>query len=247
MRTAVLTFTYPGVEIYFNDLLTSLNQQLDKDFDFLIVNDQANIKELFAKQITEKKGGEVLCKVLFSPNRFDVKIKQVNGTIARNRKAGLAWAKEEGYEALILTDSDDYMAGDRIKTSKTLLAENKVVFNEIVFFDTEGLIQPKFMFADRLKNGEIIGEDFIRDKNCLGMSNTAIAVSVYDEELLNKIPDFKLVFDWSFFTLVLQAGNKAVYTNDTATFYRRNDRNRGYLNPAIKNSMWWEGLKKCPF
>lgn len=88
--------------------------------------------------------------------------------------------------------------------------------------------------SHRLKNGIIIGFEFIKEKNVIGFSNSAFRAGLIPEKL--SIPQDVAVVDWFFYTLLLHAGHKAVFSNEMITYYRQySDNMIGINNETLDN------------
>ena len=69
---------------------------------------------------------------------------------------------------------------------------------------------------------QIVDFEFIKDKNIFGLSNTAIKLEDIKKFI---IPDTLIAVDWYIFSLLLIKGNKAVFTNETVSYYRQYEQN----------------------
>ena len=80
--------------------------------------------------------------------------------------------------------------------------------------------------------------EFIKDKNIFGMTNTAIKL----ENICKVTFDDKIVaVDWFFFKKILKKGLKAVFTNETVSFYRQHENNSvGLCSENNKYYLWGE-------
>ena len=208
INTAVFTVSYPSVEPYISDFLHSLSKQKDKNFALFLLNDGLPDIGRFLEAID-----------------FPVKVLEKTGHPAALRKAGIQWVVSEGVERIVFADADDYFADNRIEISKKMMVDHDVVCNELLLIGQE-YPQPVPMLGGLLKDEmEITTEDIVNG-NCLGLSNTSIKVDKISE-LMSEIPDDITAFDWIFFTLCLHAGAKAIFTNNTQTYYRQHGDNIG--------------------
>jgi glycosyltransferase involved in cell wall biosynthesis len=205
-NTAIFSVSYPGVEPYISDFLHSLLKQTDKNFTLFLLNDGLHDIGGFLEGI-----------------EFSVKVFEKTGHPAALRKAGIQWAISEGAESIIFADADDYFADNRIEISKKMMVDHDIVCNELLLTGQK-YSQPVPMLGGLLKDEtEITIEDIVKG-NCLGLSNTSIKVDKISKLML-EIPDDSIVFDWTFFTLCLHAGAKAIFTNNTQTYYRQHGDN----------------------
>ncbi|MBW2003489.1 MAG: glycosyltransferase family 2 protein [Deltaproteobacteria bacterium] len=206
MDTAIFSVSYPGVEPYIPDFLHSLSKQTDKNFELFLLNDGLPDIGRFLEGID-----------------FSVKVLEKTGHPAALRKAGIQWAISEGAELIIFADTDDYFADNHIEISKKMMVEHDVVCNEILLTGHK-FPQPVPMLGGLFQDGMEITAKDIMNGNCLGLSNSSIRVDKISE-LMSEIPDDIIAFDWTFFTLCLHAGVKAIFTNNTQTYYRQHGNN----------------------
>ncbi|HTF80493.1 MAG TPA: hypothetical protein VL947_02165, partial [Cytophagales bacterium] len=84
-----------------------------------------------------------------------------------------------------------------------------------------GTLIKKDKLSARLEEGFVITQDYLSDKNIMGMSNTSIRKDVlYPLD----IPDRLVAVDWFVFFQYLK-GNTAVFTKKTWTYYRQHGAN----------------------
>ncbi len=216
-KTAVFSVIFPNAKRFLDDYLGSLEKQTYKDFDVIVVNDDvpafSGIALRHNLNIIEMPAGK---------------------TIAENRQLGIVYAKKAGYDYLVFTDSDDMSALDRIEKSIALLGKYDAVVNDITTIDKNGRILQKHYMGKRLKDGDRITLDFIRDKNVCGFGNSAVRLNRLKEKI---VFDPSLVaVDWYFFTSLLQKGYKAVFTDETTSYYRIYDKNMAGVDPRINET-----------
>lgn len=225
MKTAFLTFVYPGIENCFPEFLKSLKAQTDLNFTLYIVND----------------GMDKLSSHLMDLP-FPFKIMNQSGSIAQLRKKGLLWILEDAVEILILGDADDCFEKNRIVFSKEILSQEPILANELVTFG-ETVKDSASMIGSKWTEGFKIKVENIRDENCMGMSNTALRTgNIPWNTLLQAIPDDILIFDWTFFTLLLHQINHAYFTKRTVTYYRRHAQNEAPLQ-MLTNDQILKGVQ----
>ena len=206
MDTAVFSVVYPGVEPYFSEFLSTLSKQTDRNFTLFLINDGLPNIEGFLKRAD-----------------LDVKVKDAGGSPAALRKIGIRWVQEAGAKIIIFADSDDYFSENRVEISKDMLAEYDLVFNELVLTG-KGMVDSIPMLETRFSDGEIVSYKHIGTANCMGLSNTALRVNSIPS-YFDQIPENIIAFDWSFFALCLHDGAKAIFTNNTQTWYRQHGNN----------------------
>lgn len=220
-KVAFLTTVFPENEEFLKSFFNSLSTQTYKNFDLVIVND--NFKNLdFYKE-------------LYSNLNFI--IVNSSNTPAKNREAGINYCIDQNYEALVFGDSDDYFKDNRIEKLLKFLIKADVVVNDLSLFDDNGIYEKNYL-SNRVKNLDVIDFEFIKDKNIFGMTNTAIRLKgiervSFSEEIIS--------VDWYFFKRMLRKGCKAIFTNETESFYRQHKNNTAGL--SVKNNkyyLWWE-------
>ena len=224
-KISFLTTIFPNNSEYLYDFFESLKVQTFKDFDVVVVND----------------GYERFCDIKKKYNKYlnIIEIKYSNNP-AKNREQGVNFCINSNYEILIFGDSDDYFADNRVEKSIELLKNNEIVFNDLNLFDINGVYEKKYI-SNRLSNNDIIDFEFIKDKNVLGMSNTALKLkNVSNVKFNSKI----IAVDWFFFKNLLSKGLKAIFTNQTVSYYRQHKNNLVGLNrEGDMYYLWWEKRK----
>lgn len=206
MKVAFLTTIFPMNGQYLVDFFDSLQHQTNNNFDVIVVNDGCKefekIKTVYEKML----------------NIIEL---QYSNTPAKNREYGINYCIENGYDILIFGDSDDYFEQNRVEKSLQLLKEYDVVINDLNLFDESGVYEEQYL-SHRVKNLAIVEFEFIKDKNICGLSNTAIKL-----EGISKIdiPDDLIAVDWYLFSMLLIEGGKAVFTNETISYYRQHQQN----------------------
>ena len=143
-------------------------------------------------------------------------------------------AKQKEYKYVILADSDDFFSANRVQKTKDLLSKSEIVANEFDLVNINGEELVTNYISHRLKSGIIIGFEFIKEKNVIGFSNSAFRAELIPEKL--SIPQDVAVVDWFFYTLLLHAGHKAVFSNEMITYYRQySDNMIGINNETLDN------------
>ena len=220
-KVAFLTTVFPKNEKFLKTFFNSLSAQTYKNFDLVIVNDDFKNLDFY--------------KDLYS-NLNIVNINSSN-TPAKNREVGINFCIDQNYEILVFGDSDDYFTENRIEKSLELLKKSDVIINDLSLFDENGVYEKKYL-SNRLKNLDIIDFEFIKDKNIFGMSNTAIKLKNIKKVSFNSTI---VAVDWFFFKTILKKKHRAIFTNETETFYRQYKNNTIGLH--VKNNkyyLWWE-------
>lgn len=205
MKCAVFSVVYPAVERYISEFLQSLAKQTDKDFTLFLINDGVIGMERYLEGL----------------NLNTREIKE-NGFPAKLRKKGIKWITSEGFETIIFSDSDDYFDSNRIEISKNVLKEYDIVFNELCLVG-ENIPQPFCILERDFNNKGGIAKEYIIKGNCMGMSNTALRVKAIPS--CDAISDNAIAFDWDLFSMCIHNGARAVFTNETKTYYRQHGGN----------------------
>jgi glycosyltransferase involved in cell wall biosynthesis len=206
MDTAVFSVVYPAMEVYFPEFLSTLSKQTDRNFTVFLINDGLPNIEDFLKRAD-----------------LDVKVKEAQESPAALRKIGLRWVQEAGAKNIIFADSDDYFAKNRVEISRDILVKYDLVFNELVLTG-KGVTDSTPMLGTYFSDGEVVSCKHIGTGNCMGLSNTALRVNSIPS-YFDQIPENIIAFDWAFFALCLHDGAKAIFTNNTQTWYRQHGNN----------------------
>jgi len=211
IKVAFFTVVFPKNEKFLLKFLSSLKSQSFKKFDLVVVNDGLkNFQD-------------------FKDNFIDLNIidLDITGSQTKNREAGINYCIENKYDILIFGDSDDFFESNRIEKCVELLKDNDIVVNDLNLFD-ENLVYQKMYLSKRLKNYQKIDFNFVRNKNIFGLSNTAIRLKDFKKI---ELPTDLVALDWYIFSKLLIDGKKAIFTNDTVSYYRQHDFNTIGLKP----------------
>src|SRR5690242_14141990 len=100
MKTAVLTTVYQGIEPYLEDFLRSLEEQTNKEFVLVAVNDGLPSLDSYMRDF--RLG-------------FEIVEAGKGSTIASNREAGIRYCLSNEYRNIIFADSDDMLHQRRIE------------------------------------------------------------------------------------------------------------------------------------
>ena len=222
MRIAFLTTIFPMNEQYLVDFFNSLQNQTYNNFDVIVVNDGY-------KEFEE-------IKTVYNKTLNIIEL-QYSNTPSKNREYGINYCIDNKYDILIFGDSDDYFKRNRIEKSLELLKQNDIVVNDLSLFNENGIYEEKYL-SHRLKNLDIVDFEFIKDKNIFGMTNTAIKL----KNIVKITFDNKIVaVDWCFFQILLAQGLRAIFTNETVSFYRQYENNT--IGLSVEDNIyyfWWE-------
>ena len=219
MKTAFLTTIFPMDKKYLYDFFDSLSNQTYKNFDIVVVNDGYNKFD----EIKEKYKNLNIIELKYS------------STPAKNREYGINYCIDKKYDFLIFGDSDDYFDENRVEKNLEKLQQYDIVVNDLTLFNDKGIVCKNY-FSNRLKNNFIFDYKFIKDKNICGFTNISL-----NSKILNKVKfDKELrIVDWYFCKNLLKE-YKAIFTDETNTFYRQYENNLLGLKLNDKYLFWHE-------
>ena len=198
---AFLTTIFPMKREYLYDFFNSLTHQTYKKFDLIVVND----------------GYENFDEIKREFCSFPIIELKYSSTPAKNREYGINYIKDNNYGILVFGDSDDYFEENRIEKSIELLSSFDIVVNDVSLVNGNGIYSEKY-FSNRIKNNFEIYLNFIYKKNLFGLSNTSINVQILENICFEKN---LIAVDWYLYTVLLLRKFRAIFTNDTVTFYRQ--------------------------
>ena len=214
MKTALSTVIYKQAHPYLQDLLTSVDNQSDKDFDLLIINDNYTKDEL----------EEVEKQIQNTVHGINVHIEDLSErklSIAGTRIEMLKTAKRLGYESLVLVDADDTISPTRMESFiKSFELDKDRVFFYNKFVTETG--------EDVFKTLPVTVEDIkpIAQANFLGLSNTGIRISCLGDDFLDSLNEGAVaVFDWYLFSRIIMDIGTGAYVDNASTIYRIYDDN----------------------
>ncbi len=206
---------------FLDEFFTSMLKQTYIKYDLIVVND--GYKEF--KDIKRKYDSLNIIELEYSSSP------------AKNREHGINYIIEEQYDILIFGDSDDYFSDNRIEKSISLLDKYDIVVNDLSLFNDKEVYSEKYI-SNRIENNSIVEYDFIKDKNIFGLSNTALKIDILDKV---EFDDQLVAVDWYFYKNLLKSNARAVFTNETETFYRQYANNTIGLCPSSNTfPLWWE-------
>ncbi|MBY0540223.1 MAG: glycosyltransferase [Campylobacterales bacterium] len=205
-KIAFLTTIFSMDTQYLYDFFDSLKNQTYQNFDLIVVNDEYRDFDSI--------------KMGYNKNLNIIEL-QYTDTPAKNREYGINYCIDNNYDILIFGDSDDYFESNRVEKSIEFLKKNDIVVNDLSLFDKNGVYEEKYL-SQRLKNLDVIDFEFIKDKNIFGLSNTAIKLNGLQKVLIS---NDLIAVDWYLFSMLLMEGKKAVFTNETVSYYRQYQQN----------------------
>lgn len=209
MKTALSTVIYKQAYPYLQDLLTSVDNQSDKDFDLLIINDNYTKEEL----------EEVETQIRNTVHGINIHIEDISEkklSIAGTRIEMLRIAKKLGYEGIVLVDADDTIAPSRMASYKQAFELDK---DKVFFYNKFVTEKGEDVFKSLPKT--VTSIKAVAQCNFLGLSNTGIRLSSLTDAFLDSLNEGAVaVFDWYLFSrIILDIGSGACVEN-ADTIYR---------------------------
>lgn len=204
---------------HLDKFLDSINKQIYKKFDILIINDNIDSATLQQR----------LKKIVFN-NISIIDETQSSKTPAQLRILLLLEAKKRGYDLLILGDCDDTFSKNRVYNIKECYLKNK----EYAFYYNDLILQ----------NGELAIQDMpdwtcsiddILQYNYLGLSNSAINMNKLCLDWIMSLKECEsFVFDWYLFSRMLIMDLQGMHVKGAYTIYRIHQGNFVGLNRCNK-------------
>jgi hypothetical protein len=213
---AVLGIVHPLSLEYLDDFFYSLANQSFKNFKLFLFgqniskNDVNKYLEAYGKDMNITF--EQLAEGLSIPKSIEFAIKFV---------------KNRGYNIAVFTDTDDFFDRDYVELlSNALNRKCKISFCDTnIYFSNHRIITDYFQ-----KYGvpDEIEADYLLDKNCIGFSNSAISLKIFDNLVFPEV----IAVDWWFFSkLMLVKQLKAKFIKKSLVYYRQYEYNTaGFLN-----------------
>ena len=204
-ETLVVAVVYEGVEKFLPEYFNSINNQDTDCFSILLLID--GIKNFKLPKTS------IACEKIVTGKKSDP---------AGIRSDAISYARDNQYDYLIFSDTDDFFSTNRISASVENLQKYDFAFNELDLVDQTGqLLDPKLIsriyHSDKLTEfGQVI------DFNLLGLTHTAVKVKA-----LESFKNVKgiVAFDWWLFTTLLLNGAQGKFIEDATTYYRQTDSN----------------------
>lgn len=225
-KTAVLTTWYPSVEPYLEKFITSINNQTDKNFSLIILNNRFLNSKKFKKKINKK------INVIEIFSRLN--------NITTNRKKLIKFAIKMQFENLIFSDSDDYFTKNRIFLTKKNLRNNDIVVNQILIKKNKR--NPiKFIKENIIKSIKEKKFDLTKS-NIFGLSNTALK-SQHVKKIIGQINKNVKIFDWFFWILIKPLKKSVIFEKKIKTFYNLHGDNQTFTYSKMNNNNYLDLLK----
>ena len=107
MKAVLGTVIYKQAEVFLQDLLTSVDNQQDKDFDLLITNDNYTDEDLIRLNVINDQQDANQNLVQLNGKVNFLNLRPLGCTIAQTRIEMIKKAKALGYDLLVVCDADD--------------------------------------------------------------------------------------------------------------------------------------------
>jgi len=213
-KTLVLGVIYPQVKKYLPDYYQSILNQDTEKFDVLILNDHYSQADVIEK------------------DNWKYQAVADGMSPAQIRSIGIEYAISNGYQYLVLTDTDDYFSPDRVSQSIEKLNQYDFVFNEFDLVDDKKNCIKKDCLAGFGIAGVYQDINTIRDRNIIGLSNSALRLEGLEGI---KIPAAVIASDWWLYSWLLIQGRKGLFIKGPRTYYRQNNFNALGMGKPLNN------------
>lgn len=205
-KTALVSFIYPKITPYLGELVKAINDQTSKDFVLLLFNDGLlNANQYF---------NELTCDYQLIELQKCASVNEV-------RWKAIQMLNDFPLDYIIFQDADDLPSANRVESAVRELQKHKLTCcNTLPFF---GKTISKG-WEDRLANHFVFDASFIRNKNILGLGNTALRVELLKEKTVHS--ERVVAYDWFFFYQLLEKTQiKALFDSESYVLYRQHDSN----------------------
>lgn len=207
MKIAFGTAVYEQAWIWQSEFIQSVNAQTQSEFDLIIMNDG----------LDQEKINLLTRNSIHTCHIYDVKPKT---SISKARMELLKIAKQKGYELLVLGDFDDTFSKNRVKKIVDIWNPEIAFYYHNLHYET----CEKEIFAHLPEKVYDINQ--ILEQNFLGLSNTAINLSLLSNQFLDSLEEVKTnVFDWYLYSKILITGNIGLKVDEAYTVYRQQENN----------------------
>ena len=226
MKTVFSTVIYKQAKSFIPDFIKSVDNQSDKDFDLLIINDNFNQEEL--ADIKAQIDG-----MTHGLNIHVVDLYDKHLSIAGTRIQMIAAAKELGYDLMIIGDVDDTFSPNRVEEIKNACKLDK---SAVFFYNKLVTDSGKEVFSHVSAKVDSIRQ--ISQGNFIGMSTSAIRLELITEDFILSLNEGDCpVFDWYLFSRILLDVGYGILVPDTSTIYRIYDNNEVGVTRDIKKEL----------
>jgi hypothetical protein len=209
---------YPGVEPYLPQWRSSILAQTDKEFDLAI-----GLDLITPIEAQEMLGPDIRAMFLAAP---------AGSTPAGVRNHAFAQLVEH-YKGVIMTDMDDLLLPERVRTAKAMLSASDLCCCAMQVMDADCLVQDVVFDPG-------VGTQNILAGNVFGLGNTA-----YRSRLLKQclpVPANCVLMDWLMATRALATGAKIAIDRTPQMVYRQYPNNTARILPPFSTD---QILKAC--
>ncbi|MBI3217928.1 MAG: hypothetical protein HYZ44_00280 [Bacteroidetes bacterium] len=215
MRIAVVTYFYPKAIPFIKQLIDSLHTQSIKEFQLIVFNDGV------------ENGAQY-----FQLHNIPVSFYDISDSITAIRIRSLHILSQLEFEGYVFVDADDSMSENRVEVASKLLSRNDLVVNDLTLTNATGQIETPSIWSSRIIDGFEFDASFIRNKNIVGLGNTAIKRSVLATILTDRLV---MAPDWYIFYQLLEKRNLiAIFTSQCQTWYRQHEGNIAGIRSITK-------------
>lgn len=204
---AVCTALYEAARPYLPAYLAGLRSAAQgQDLSLVLAIDDFRAPEEFLAE------AETICAVTVvkAPDQ---------ATPARVRRSLLLEATATPLDVLIFADIDDVLAPNAPDLHDAALATADISFGDLRLINASGEDTGARFFDHADIPWQVIGADHLRNRNFLGLTNTAIRREAVRDAAL-AVPNNVVAVDWWLFTTLLQAGLKAQRVPGNVADYR---------------------------
>lgn len=208
---------------FLKNFLDSLEKQIYKNFELLLLNDDVKKKKLdnMISEFPKISKKTIVIETGGGLQPYELRILMLKE--AKQRRGSL----------LILGDSDDMFAVNRIFNIVKAFQMNS---DRIFFYNDFLLEHGKSLFGKLPPFTDSVMD--IMEKNYLGLSNTAIAIGKITDNFIDSLYAGNLeVFDWYLYSRMLLNGYKGMYVEDSATIYRLHSGNYAGLREKSEENI----------
>ena len=207
MKISLVTYFYNDAIKYIDTFLSALSKQTVQNFDLIVFNDSVEKPETY-----------------FTDYKRSIKFIAVSGTPTQVRFQSFEYLNKSDTDYIIFQDIDDSMSENRVEVLSHLLNEYDIVSNDLSLMNDSGELYQASIWSDKLKDLFTFEYNFIKDKNIVGIGNSAIKKTILKHSL--KYSAIPKVADWFMFYQLMYNGKlTAVFTTKCQTLYRQHPNN----------------------
>ena len=200
------------------DYLTSIENQTDRDFKVLLINDnmtESEVNEAFAEH------GELRDRATIIDRYYGMGLKPYE---LRVRLIEEAYAAQKGaHTLLIIGDCDDRFSENRVEAIRQACdGMHSLYYNELLSWEGEPVMPPL--------PAEMIDVSAIMECNFLGMSTIAIDLDYLDAQFIATLNEGRtFAFDWYLCSRIIAERGPAKLLPKASTYYRIHESNQAGL------------------